>query len=114
MESLALLVGHLVGDYVFQNDWMASKKTTNSLACASHCAAYTLAVLFCGFWFLSPLAIVAVGVLHFPVDRWRLARRFMTLNGQEAFATGPLSPWSVVVVDNTIHLVVLLLAGMAS
>jgi hypothetical protein len=26
MESLGLLVGHLIGDYVFQNDWMAANK----------------------------------------------------------------------------------------
>jgi hypothetical protein len=32
-------------------------------------------------------------------------------SGQRAFATGPLSPWSVIVVDNTIHLLVLYLIG---
>jgi hypothetical protein len=31
----------------------------------------------------------------------------MTLNGQESFATGVFAPWSIIVVDNIIHLVIL-------
>lgn len=32
--------------------------------------------------------------------------------GQSAFASGPLSPWSVIIVDNIFHLIVL--AGIAA
>ena len=107
MEGFALLCGHLVGDYIFQNDWMASRKTSESYACLVHCIVYTVSLLvfagdFVGIW----IPMVA-GVIHFPIDRWRLARRFMGWNGQEAFASGSFAPWSIIVVDNTIHLVTL-------
>jgi hypothetical protein len=112
MESLALICGHLVGDYVLQNDWMAANKTSRSWPCAVHCAMYSLAVFLCAGFLVSWHVPILAGVIHFPVDRWRLARKFMTFNGQEAFATGLLAPWSVVVVDNTIHLVTLLVLAV--
>lgn len=111
MESLGLLTGHLLGDYIAQTDWMASRKTTQTLPCLAHCAAYSLCVWACSFWWLPWWAVALCGVLHFPIDRWRLARRWMTFVGQEGFATGPLSPWSVVVVDNTFHVFTLLALG---
>ena len=112
MESLALLTGHLLGDYVFQNDWMASRKTNETWPCVVHCIAYTFAVWLCSAWYLPWWGVALVGILHFPIDRWRLARKWMKLNGQESFATGPLSPWSIIVVDNTIHIYVLFAVGM--
>lgn len=171
MIGFALLVGHLVGDYLFQDDWQASNKTnptsagnklslivyheyivafeksfgvkietfnkealqnmekakqeykewislkrkvrTGHIACTVHCLLYTFAVfLFC-FWFLSWWAYPIIFATHWPVDRFRLARKLMRFR-QESFATGPFSPWSIIVVDNTIHLVVLYLVAIAS
>lgn len=114
VESICLLAGHLVGDYILQNDWMASRKASQTWPCVVHCVCYAIAIAMFSFWFLSAVDIAIVGVLHFPVDRWRLARKFMTWNGQESFATGPLAPWSIIVVDNTIHIVVLAIVGMLS
>lgn len=110
MDGFGLLVGHLLGDYVLQDDWQAVNKTRSSLACAVHCTLYTLAVWLCSFWWLPWWGLLVCWLAHFPLDRWRLARRWMSLR-QEAFATGPLSPWSVVVVDNTLHLLTLFLIG---
>lgn len=46
---MGMLVGHLVGDYLLQNDWMAlNKKFKNfegRLACGVHCFLWTLSVL---------------------------------------------------------------------
>lgn len=114
MESLALLSGHLIGDYVLQNDWMAANKTSKTWPCLVHCVAYAVAIWFCTILYFPWWVAVVAGVIHFPIDRWRLARKWMTLNGQESFATGPLSPWSIIVVDNTIHIVTLFALGMAA
>lgn len=149
MHGLALLLGHLLGDYVFQRDWEARLKTCQPpkgprppwpsegllvdvnaaaaageydkavhdakwapWACTWHCLGYTLACFFTCFWFLPWWAYPVIFLAHYPVDRWRLARKIMDFNGQEAFATGIFAPWSVTVVDNCLHLLVLYIIGM--
>ena len=68
MEQLIL---HLFGDYVTQSDWMASRKTTDSVAAAAHAIVYSLPFLFLG---PSPLAFAVILSTHFLIDRFRLAR----------------------------------------
>lgn len=153
MHGLALLLGHLVGDYLFQRDWEAKLKTVQHPdtprpadhecsgdwipvgitpemqaqrdwdnqalearmapgACSLHCLQYTLAVfLFC-FWFLPWWAYPVVFLTHWPIDRYRLARKLMLYNGQKEFATGVFAPWSVILVDNILHLIVLFILGL--
>lgn len=149
MDGLWLLAGHLIGDYILQNDWMATnkvnpfrlpKKTTDPgintvaeqvtdlfetcdemrrvltghLACTVHCFCYTLAVWLCSFWWMPWWGLVACFAIHWPIDRFRLARLWMVnCSGQKAFATGPLSPWSIIVVDNTFHILTVLLIALA-
>lgn len=145
MDGFCLLLGHLVGDYIVQNDWMAKNKTApyprrmtadpgintaqeiasenqdwlkgfeawwlGHLACTVHCACYTLAVWAFTWYWMPWWGLLACFLIHWPVDRFRLANHWMCLvSGQEKFATGPLSPWSIIVVDNTFHL--LTLAGL--
>ncbi len=44
---ISALVGHLVGDYLVQNDWMALNKKKSMLPCLVHCAIWaTCVVLF--------------------------------------------------------------------
>jgi hypothetical protein len=156
LEGLGLLVGHLIGDYVVQNDWMAGNKTnpypkgcrpcTNwhdgvggggltagtpeerdawdrqwsaaaagELACTVHCLLYTLAVWAFTFWWMPWWGLAACFVVHWPIDRWRLARWWMVnVSGQRFFASPehPLFPWSIVVVDNTAHLLTLFVIGV--
>jgi hypothetical protein len=114
MDAFGLLVGHLCGDYLFQDDWQAANKTSSTMACAVHCTLYTLAVWIWSFWWMPWWGLLLCWLAHFPLDRWRLARRAMRFR-HEGFATGALSPWSIIVVDNTLHLLTLfgiaLLAG---
>jgi hypothetical protein len=106
---MGILVGHMVGDYLVQNDWIASRKASSTWACLLHCLLYTLAMA--GALWASGMTwpLWAWGVIfgsHFAFDRFGLARWMMVhVTGQRAFATGPLSPWSIIVVDNTWHLV---------
>ena len=76
-----LLVGHMLGDYVFQNDWMALNKTKMTvkgwIACASHAGMYTACVAVTTGWGWAPnwsaesLAIILIFIVHFIQDKTR-------------------------------------------
>ena len=75
-----LVMGHLVGDYLFQNEWMALNKSRggNEIPGLVHALVYTAAVcLFTAdiraFW------VLVVFLSHWPVDRWSLAERWLAL-----------------------------------
>lgn len=98
-------IGHLIGDYLFQNDWQASNKKKSSIACGVHVVLYTFAIYITTFWPWWALLIVAS--LHFIQDRTNFVVWFMHVKGQKQFAQPPLAPWSIIVIDNVLHLVVL-------
>lgn len=101
---MELLIAHLMGDYLLQNDWMAQNKKKATLPCLVHVAIYTLAVFLMTAW---PLwALAAVAGTHFFQDRTDVVRRMMIAFGQRKFAT-EMAPWSIILVDNTWHLMVL-------
>lgn len=94
-------IAHLVGDYLAQNDRMALNKKNLTAACLAHVFCYTLVMWAFTFWPWWALLITAF--CHFVQDRTPIVRHFMTWNRQEAFATGVLAPWSIIVVDNVLH-----------
>ncbi len=114
MNLSGMIIGHLVGDYLLQNDWMAKNKTSSTLVCLIHAGLWTEAVrlLEWDHWYLLQGGPVSFWLLvsHFLIDRYRLAWRSMAYTGQLAFRDGPLSPWSIIVVDNTWHLVTIWIA----
>ena len=65
------LLAHLVGDYLFQSDWMAQEKVKKSTAALAHAVTYTLPFLFLT---RAPLALLFICITHFVIDRWRLAK----------------------------------------
>lgn len=99
------LIGHLVGDYLLQNDWMAVNKKYRTLPCLVHVSLYTAAVGLFTWW--PWWALIVVAVTHFIQDRTRIVLLWMRFMRQEGFAQPPYAPWSVIVVDNVWHLVVL-------
>jgi hypothetical protein len=104
LETLTLaFLGHMVGDYILQIDWMAENKKNNNIACLVHSLAWTTSVLFfTGWWGWLPFLILFG--FHFLQDRTRFVNFWMNLVGQRNFAAGPYSPWSMVIIDNTFHL----------
>ena len=75
-----LLLGHLAGDYLLQNQWMSMNKSKNTLtgwmAALVHCVIYTLAV--CLFMQnFEPIWMVVVFLTHFPIDKFSLAEYYM-------------------------------------
>ncbi len=147
MEGFGLLIGHLLGDFILQNDFQATWKTGGppptdeenarilalhgdargdailddeayrsrkaTLVCLLHCLLYTAAVWLCSFWWMPLWGLAVCFMLHFPIDRYRLAGRYMrNVSGQKQFATGIFSPWSIIVVDQVFHLVTLFVIGL--
>lgn len=99
------LVGHLVGDYLLQNDWMALNKKNQILPCAVHCFLWSACVMSFAGW---PLYLwPTLFTLHYLQDASNVVRKWMSLIGQDSFATGPCSPWSIIVVDNVWHILTL-------
>jgi len=104
METLAsALIGHMVGDYLMQNDWMALNKKKHSWPCFVHCLLWTLSVFNFTQWGLIPCAFLFV--THFIQDRTYIVKWCMEHAGQSGFTQPPFAPWSLIVVDNTWHLV---------
>lgn len=106
MTLTLAIIGHLVGDYILQNDWMALHKKSSSFRCAVHCVLWTLVVCaFAGWWawWVPPVLFAA----HFAQDRTNVIAWWMDTVGQRQFRTGPCAPWSIIVVDNVWHIVTL-------
>lgn len=123
-ETLAsAIIGHLVGDYLLQNDWMAlNKKAWNgSQQCGVHCLLWTLSVMFFAGWFTtfnhSMAVFAALFWPHYLQDRTNIIPWFMRTIGQRRFmqcdsfdltdmrVVPGLGPWSIIVVDNVWHIV---------
>jgi hypothetical protein len=95
----------MMGDYFFQNTYMAINKTKNSLICLLHSFIYTLCVMFICQWFDWRLLIVLA--THFLMDRFRLAKYW-----RKFFSKDEDFPW-VITADNSIHLLILWLLSLA-
>jgi Protein of unknown function (DUF3307) len=114
------LISHLVGDYIFQTDHMASRKTAHHLPALLHALTYTAAFL--------PItrdlrALATIGVTHFFIDRYRLAR-YLTYaknlaapreyraqfphhsqdTGYPTRTPADRTVWLMIAADNTLHL----------
>lgn len=133
MEQLLL---HLIGDYVLQSDWMASRKTSWSFEALVHATVYSLPFLL-----LRPswAAFAVILTTHFLIDRYRLAKyvcyaknflaplshttaraaadgRFVyeeKYEWENCSETGYpsetpvwLATWLLIIVDNTMHLTI--------
>lgn len=100
------LIGHLVGDYLLQNDWMAFNKKVKTLkgelACNLHCLVWTLCILlFTGWWEWT--AAILVYLSHYILDRTALVKWWVETFNRQAKPQG----WVYILTDNTLHLIFL-------
>jgi hypothetical protein len=105
--GIELLLGHLVGDYLFQWQEIANKKKDKSLVglglCIMHCTLYTLAIFL--FIKLNLLTAFLIVISHFLVDRFNwLHKIHLNIMKRPEFGT-TIGMITYVVTDNTIHLV---------
>jgi hypothetical protein len=106
-----LIIGHLIGDWLLQSDWMAIGKRSNWLNVAglAHYSIYTATVG--AAWLLAgtrgkPLAFylawsIVVFVLHWVIDASSLVAAWMRLWRQSN------REMMRVMIDQTLHLIVL-------
>jgi hypothetical protein len=102
----ALLVGHLVGDFLFQTAWMARYKHSQWAPLLAHVAAYTLIVTVAGLWCggLSLWAVALIFVTHLLIDRGRIVKWWArTIQG----VARREDAWILIVTDQVFHIVVL-------
>lgn len=112
--ELALILGfifHLVGDYLLQNDWMATNKTKCNVAAKIHALCYSL--LFLTILPIIPWLIVLW--THFFIDRFRLAVYWIKLVNwnfkSKNFGYSDdkpmwMSVWLMIIIDNVFHVVI--------
>jgi hypothetical protein len=94
-----LLIAHLVGDYLFQNRWMAMNKHKRMWICALHAIIYALSIyVFTGWPFLK---ITIVFLTHFLIDILELGKFWRLFFSRDAEL-----PWTILA-DNTMHLLIL-------
>lgn len=102
-----LLIGHLIGDFLFQTSWMAMFKATKWLPLIVHCVVYTISVttvVFFGYGLLPIGAISLLFVSHIFLDRrvfvaWWV-KHIMQTKGSE-------SKWLSIMVDQIFHIIIL-------
>jgi len=96
-------IAHLVGDFLLQNDKVALSKKDSTPACAWHCLVYTLTFfLFC--WPLAWWQFLLIYLQHFAIDRTHFVEWFCEWKGSARFIKEPLWPWSVIAIDQILHL----------
>ena len=116
------LIGHLIGDYILQTDWIANNKTWKQrkwfglFVAWLHAVGIIIAIFFCAalatktwtFW--APWKLVVIFLSHAIQDWTRAPRLWMDFCGQFIYFRDNLPEaylWSVFVVDNVWHLVLL-------
>lgn len=128
----SLLLGHLVGDYLLQNKWMAMNKSASTWKALVHCTIYSEAIMIFTYTFFNRHLIwgLLVFLSHFPIDRWGLADKWLDLingrslrdyiyNGRKNIPVSPdlgdnyhalrggFTALVYAVADNTMHMVIM-------
>jgi hypothetical protein len=105
------LYAHFIGDYLLQNDWMAAKKKESSWICLIHVLLYMSLFFYCMLLNIHVSGIVlkgwqllAIGIQHFLQDRTNFVIWFMRIKGSKKFAEPPFAPWSIILIDNILHI----------
>jgi hypothetical protein len=110
---LVLLTGHLLGDWIAQDDWAATNKTHSWAALGAHVARYHLIM---GLLLLLPIlrdgwpaenavvVLIVSAATHAFIDRRWPVRALMRAVGSPGFAT---VEWGVIAADQALHLSIL-------
>ena len=102
-----LLIGHLIGDFSLQTNWMAMNKTNSWLALATHATVYTFAVTIAAKLFdvnLSIWGVLLIFISHLILDRRTVVKWWAEV------VTGTTQQdlkWLNIVHDQIFHLLIL-------
>lgn len=101
------LIGHLIGDFLLQTNWMAMHKSHKWLPLLTHCFVYTTSVVLVallGGFVLSFAAIFLIFISHVILDkRFFVAWWVKTIMK----TTGTEANWLTIVVDQVFHILII-------
>ena len=110
------LVFHLMGDYLFQNDWMARWKTKEIGVAALHAFIYSLPFLYIlPSGMTSFISAHIIFFSHMLIDRYRLAEYWIKLvnwnwnstnHGYDSEKPKWMSVWLMIIIDNSMHVII--------
>lgn len=112
------LLAHLVGDFLFQSDWMALGKYRSKAIALLHGVCYTLPFLFLTH---RPLTLLTIGLSHAIIDHYQIGKLVAWLhnwpspvrskpfseckrNGYDPDRPVHITDWLGIIVDNSIHI----------
>ena len=119
-----VLLAHLIGDYLFQTQWMADNKTSRWSPAIWHGITYTIPFLVIT---LSIPALLVICLTHIIIDRFRLAKYVVwfknqlvpvkdrygwdsetndKVSGYPKRVPAWMSVWLMIIADNTLHLII--------
>ncbi|REB10129.1 DUF3307 domain-containing protein [Sporosarcina sp. BI001-red] len=102
-----LIVGHLIGDYLLQTNWMASGKATKWAPLLTHCFVYTSVVsvaFLISTGMISFWMVVIIFLSHIILDR----RRFVAWWALAIMGVKEGEPaWLLIIADQVFHIIVL-------
>ena len=95
------VLAHLIGDFILQTDWMVANKKKSSLVCSIHTLFYIIPFFFSDLYIWQ---ILLIGVQHGIQDRTNFVLWFSILTGSKNFVTKDLAPWSLILMDQILHI----------
>lgn len=103
MIGLPYILAHFIGDFLFQNDWMAVGKKKSSWICTVHVFFYMLPFLLTD---LSLIQLILIAVQHWLQDRTTfIAWWCRTMGSFQSELKHKTLPWGHFVVDQVMHFV---------
>lgn len=107
----AVLVGHLIGDWIVQTDYQAANKTSSWKANQQHMLGYHLTLAgFCALamsWQMVLLVVAISYLTHSVIDRRWPVKRLMEMTGSKPFSQ---TTFGIIAVDQALHISILLLS----
>ena len=109
---MTAIAGHLLGDILLQNRWIARVKQERWYGMVIHCVIVTAAVtVLTGWW---DYRATLVFVTHLLIDQFALGKKWWPklLNQGDPTSDDPAPMWLRLMDDQSLHIVSLALIGM--
>jgi len=106
----ALVITHLIVDFIFQWNWQSENKQKNYWALFSHCLVYTIGFIPV-FWFyqINFLWLILLFISHAVIDQGRSVRWLLEIFKGLKKENFPESKWNILALamDQILHFAVL-------
>jgi len=107
-----ILCGHLFGDILLQNKYLAKIKRDTVLGCILHCIFVSFGIWVFTLWDFKKLSLVFIS--HFLIDYFQLGKKYPDLikQGNPDNFNEPAPMWLKLLSDQTFHLITYFLISL--